>query len=280
MADNIIEAPAAGGGGFVPPLPSPAPSASSTRSVSGLPHPRGHALRPGSAKEDKVRHFVNDRMMYISRRFIKKNGGPLEAGTEDVKGYKSMAELCKDVEGLINIVWLSGTPSLQIPYLLNVAGEFNEWVKAFPPSPVATFSVLRKLDHCFASLLSGQDIETREPLPGFENGLRSGMSRTDMVRCKSMVEQTRVLVVDVMSKEPEQEEEEDGDADDGPHFLTADDTESGREGPGNSRGAGWDVDDDEDFQMDVARIYEHTLVQLGVTLGEGGGVGAIQISVD
>ena len=89
-------------------LPSPAPSSTSVLSTTHLPHPRGHALRPGSAKEDKVRHFVSDRMMHISRRFIKKSGAA-PPGSEEVEGYKSMGELCKDLEGVINIVWLSGT---------------------------------------------------------------------------------------------------------------------------------------------------------------------------
>lgn len=294
MADNL-QSPTAGAGGFVvPSLPSPAPSATSIRSVSGLPHPRGHALRPGSAKEDKVRNFVSQRMLHISRRFVKKSG--LAAPGDDVVGYKSMAELCKDAEGLIDIIWLSGTrklllnhvcpepfpaltavpASLQIPYLLNVASEFNTWVPAFTASPRATFSLLRKLDHCFASLLCGQDIETKESLPGFENGLRAGMSRTDMVRCKSIVEQTRILIVDVMSQEPD--DEEDG-AEESEPPLTADEAESDRDGPMNLSNGAWDEDEDR-LQMDVARVYEHTLVQLGQTLGEGGGVGDIQISDD
>ncbi|KAK3682844.1 hypothetical protein B0T22DRAFT_295426 [Podospora appendiculata] len=285
----------AGAGGFVRPvLPSPAPSNisnnnnnnnnnntnhnnSTSRSSSGLPHPRSHALRPGSAKEDKVRNFVEDRLMHMSRRYVKKYA--LKQPGDTFAGYASMTELCKDLEGLLDILWLSGTPSLQIPYLLNIANDFNTWFTSFPPAPVATFAALRKLDHCFSSLLSGQDIETKETLPGFENGLRHGMSRTDMVRCKSIVEMTRVLIVDVMTKEREPEdvaEEEDGP-------WTADDTDiemANDAEDGEDDGEDDDDDDDEDMQMDVARVYENTLVQLGLTLGEGGGVGDIQVSDD
>ncbi|GAB1316472.1 hypothetical protein MFIFM68171_06682 [Madurella fahalii] len=273
MDENPMS-PTTGAGGFmVPSLPSPAPSTTSTiRSVSGLPHPRRNALRPGSAKEDKVRNFVSDRMMHISRRFAKKSdAGP--PGIDGVQGYKSMGEVCKDLEGVINIVWLSGTPSLQVPYLLNIAGEFNTFVVAFPPSPTATFAILKKLDHCFASLLVGEDIESHEPLPGFENGLRSGMDITDMVRCKSIVEQARVLVVDVMNKEPVPEDE-DGDEDE---EQTGNEAESGPEGPGGFSKGIWD-EDEERLYMDVARVYENTLVKLGERLGAG--VEAIQISED
>jgi hypothetical protein len=106
--DEQSHSMAGGAGGFVvPSLPSPAPSATSTRSVAGLPHPRGHALRPGSVKEDKVRHFVAARMSHISRRFAKKSA--IAAPEDDVVGYRSMSELCKDLDELINIIWLSGT---------------------------------------------------------------------------------------------------------------------------------------------------------------------------
>lgn len=55
-----------------------------------------------------MRHFVTARLEHIARRFVKKTGAA-PPGLEDVDGYKSMGELCKDLEGLINIVWLSGT---------------------------------------------------------------------------------------------------------------------------------------------------------------------------
>ncbi|KAK4222644.1 hypothetical protein QBC38DRAFT_489394 [Podospora fimiseda] len=275
---NPTSPTAASGGGF---LLSPAPSAASTTttttSITGLPHPRGHSLRPGSLKEDKVRHYISDRLHHINRRFVKKLGTE-EIGNEDVVGYQSMSELCKDLDTLLSIIWLSGTPSLQIPYLLNIASEFNEWVQAFPSAPTPTFSILHKLDHCFASLLSGEDYDTKEALPGFENGLRGGMSRTDMVRCKSLAQQTRILIVDVMSRGVEEIEDNGGDAANDSQF----DTESGIDGPSRSnKGSGgvWN-DDEEELYMDVARVYEKTLVKLGETLGQGGEVGDIQISAD
>jgi hypothetical protein len=293
MAD-YSDYPETGPGGFlVPTLPSPAPSSASTRSVAGLPHPRVHALRPGSAKEDKVRNYVADRISHISRRFIKRS----DPDDRSV-GYKSMSELCKDLDSLINIIWLSGTrqfpfpmfmpsnllltaslASLQVPYLLNLANELNTWLPSFPPAPKATFPILQKLDHCFASLLAGQDYDTKDTLPGFENGLRAGMSRTDMVRCKSLVQQTRVIIMDVMTEVPEDEEEDgttpqqhEGDSDDGPTDWAKLDLTKEKKPVA--------LEDDEPIFMDLARVYEKTLVQLGETLMEGGGVGDIQISDD
>ena len=109
-----------------------------------------------------------------------------------------------------------------------------------PPSPKPTFSLLGKLDHCFASLLLGRDINTNEPLPGFEAGPNFGMTATDKVRCKSIVEQTRLLIVDVMRK-PHVEEVRNGETDN-------------------------DDDADDDLLMDVATVYEDTLTQLGDSL--------------
>lgn len=88
---------------------SPTPSqASSVRSLAGgLPHPRRQALRPGSAKEDLVRRYVSDRLLHISRRFVKKYG--IAEPGDTVVGYMSMGELCRDVDALLNSLWKSGT---------------------------------------------------------------------------------------------------------------------------------------------------------------------------
>jgi len=162
---------------------------------------------------------------------------------------------------------------------LNIASEMNTWLPAFPPSPKATFSILKKLDHCFASLLAGQDLDSKEPLPGFENGLRGGMSRTHMVRCKSIVQDTRVVIIDVMNEEPEEEEDAAGAG------QRATEDESDRDGPTDWSKVSLSklVDEEEDdnpVYMEMARVYEKTLVQLGETLMEGGGVGDIQMSDD
>lgn len=151
------------------------------------------------------------------------------------------------------------TACLQIPFLLRLASDFTQYVRSFPPAPRATFALLGKLDHCFASILSGQDIDSNETLPGFENGLRAGMTVTDMVRCRSLVEQTRVLMVEILSGEVDEEEDDD---------ETDTDYEAGMSN--NDRGqmsVPWDIDE-ERLHMDSARIYENTIVQLGARMGD------------
>ncbi|CCF31737.1 meiotic recombination protein DMC1 [Colletotrichum higginsianum] len=250
-------------------LPSPAPSTASVRSSATLPHPRARSLRPGSNKEETVRRYVEERLAVVNRRYVKKHGNP-EPG-DQVVGYKTFAELCKDLHGVIDVLWLSGTPSIQIPFLLNIASDFTQWIDSFPPSPRAAFSVLKKLDHCFASLLSGRDIETKATLPGFENGMRAGMSTTDMVRCRSSVEQTRLAVVEVLSREPDDDSKDDETEVDDSETNT---TMGNDIGIDDTTGLARDDDDDDDYDdddsiyMDAARVYEHTIVQLGVKLGD------------
>ena len=46
-------------------------------------------------------------MLHISRRYVKHFAIP--DPSDEITGYKSMAELCKDLNDVINIIWLSGT---------------------------------------------------------------------------------------------------------------------------------------------------------------------------
>lgn len=98
-----------GPGGFFPSetLPSPAPSGVSTRSAANLPHPRARALKSGSNKEDTVRRFVEDRLTVVARRYVKKHG--IQQPGDDIVGYTAFSELCKDLHGVIDVLWLSGT---------------------------------------------------------------------------------------------------------------------------------------------------------------------------
>lgn len=150
---------------------------------------------------------------------------------------------------------------MQIPYLLNVALTMATYPTKFPPAPATTFAVLRKLDHAFASLLRGEDSDTGEVLPGFLSGSRAGMSQTDMVRCRSIVEDTRVMIVDVMSNEVEPEQEATNGVDDrGEDEMVLDEEDDS------------EYDNDE-LAMDIARVYEATIMELGERLESGPNIG-------
>lgn len=84
------------------------------------------------------------------------------------------------------------------------------------------------------------------------------MSKTDMVRCKGLVETARVLIVDVMNKEPELDE---GIEESGVEIDLEEDAEMDA--------------DNQKFEMDVAGVYEQTIMQLGEQLDGNGGFGAV-----
>lgn len=109
------------------------------------------------------------------------------------------------------------------------------------------------------------------------------MTKTHMVRCKSIVEQTRVVVVDVMSNQtgPDEPGEaattaekkknlEDMETDTEPdtELDTELETDTDMESAAEDKSfvdPNWE-DEEDDLYMDVARVYERTLIQLGEVL--------------
>ncbi|KEQ87013.1 hypothetical protein M438DRAFT_268257 [Aureobasidium pullulans EXF-150] len=251
-------------GGFVPLSPPPS-SIASSNTPNSLPQPRRTPLKPGGTKESRLIRHVDQQLLHIQRRFAKRDPslgheGRLQQSEEwnDVQGYAGFAEAAKDVEELIGVIWVSGTPALQVPYLINMALLTTTMIPAFPLAPRPLFRLLGKLDHAFASLLVGRDVSTDEILPGFNTG--RGVSGTEKVRIKSLVERTRICVVEVVNRgefdedddldepSPEDTDMDDDlilDEDDGPEDINVDDTE------------------DDDWNMQVARVYDKTLVELG-----------------
>jgi hypothetical protein len=181
----------------------------------------------------------------------------------------SRLKIHRRVRWLANTV--SETASLQIPYLLNVALSISSYLPAFPPSPSATFTLLSKMDHIFSSLLLGNDVESGETLPGFQSG-RGVLSRTDMVRIKSLIEATRVQVVEVMGGG---KGNTDAGAEDDTEMGEDTEMETDAETDGEKQST-WDggEDDDEEeghaMRMNVAKVYDRTLVQLGKSLSGDG----------
>lgn len=134
-------------------------------------------------------------------------------------------------------------------------------IPAFPAAPRQLFRLLGKLDHAFASLLQERDIDTGEPLPGFS--MRRGVSGTEKVRIKSLVERTRICVVDVMSKGEFEEDDESTFPDESAQSDLDGDLILEDSGELNL-----DVDEDdyENWDMRVAKVYDKTLVELGETM--------------
>lgn len=135
------------------------------------------------------------------RRFARRNAAGVENSDEDSIGYTNFKQVAQDIDRLADVVWVSGTPSLQISYFLNLALLVRAMLPSFPPHPKSLFRLLQKLDLAFASLIQGRDLDSGETLPGFEGG--RGVNPTEKVRIKSLVERTRVAVVEVMNRREE-----------------------------------------------------------------------------
>ncbi|EAW10897.1 general transcription factor IIH subunit TFB6 family [Aspergillus clavatus NRRL 1] len=250
-----------GAGGFMhPSLPSPAPStmSNSTATPSLLPKPRSHPLKSGSMKEATVINHIDSHILTINRRHAKKFSSTYDdqAQPESERGYESFQEVAKDIEGLVDVLWVSGTPSLQIPYLISLAVLVNTYLPDYPFSPKATFRLLRKLDSVFTSLLLGEDADTGAPLSGFENN-RNLVSMTEKVRIKSIAETCRVAVVDARENDGSAAGDADGD-------------ESSSDGDEDMAGA-YGTEEYESlgrWEMETAKVYEKTIQLLGDELGK------------
>lgn len=262
--------PAQSGGFLLSPAPSSVTSAL-TNTHSELPHPRSTPLKPGGSKESAFIRYVDDRLLQIQRRFAKRetpsvNGDDAEKDTaaiwDSVKGYKSMREACKDVEELVGVVWVSGTPGLQVPYLISLALLLTTIVAGMPANPKQLFRVLAKLDHAFASLLQEKDVESGERLPGFEN--RRGVSGTEKVRIRSLVERTRRSVIESLKSGEMEEMSEEEDSEDKMDTDDGDDLEGGLILEGDGPYA--PDQEEESWEMQIARVYDRTMVELGDSL--------------
>jgi hypothetical protein len=124
--------------------------------------------------------------------------------------------------------------------------------------------MLDKLDHAFTSLLQGRDSETGRDLPGLGDG--KAVSGTEKVRIRSLVERTRVSVVEAFKRgEFEHNDVEiDGDTD-GDTNMNLDD--SNDDDDLVIEGADDFVDEEEaTIDMQIARVYDRTIVELGDSL--------------
>jgi hypothetical protein len=91
------------------------------------------------------------------------------------------------------------------------------------------------------------------------------MTRTDMVRCKSLVEGMRVLIVEVISREGLADNADPVDTDTNEQTSTDTDMET-------ANGKNESISDDEEIHdMDIARVFEKTIIQLSESLATSTG---------
>ena len=144
--------------------------------------------------------------------------------------------------------------SLQIPFLLNIANALLDYLEPFPFAPDATLRLFQKLDHAFSSLLLGEDIQTGEPLPGFESGRK--VNNTEKVRLRGLVERTRVQVIEFAGRRNHLDESDAGFTD-MTDTTDAEDTDIDEMDIDTNTGVRRGQVD-----LDVARVYQKTLAEL------------------
>lgn len=154
--------------------------------------------------------------------------------------------------------------ALQTPYLLTIALAACTDLPAFPFSPRPTFQLLHKIDLALYSLLQGTNAESGEMLPGLE-GSRVKLSTTEKVRMRGLVERTRVAVVEVAGKG-------ESIADTGSVAQTDDDfTVESLDDDNADAMEGLQVEGNHGrWEMEIARVYEKTIVELGMALDTSG----------
>jgi hypothetical protein len=100
----------------------PASSAAPSQHASPLPQPRKHPLKPGGPREsDLIRyldHGVNSIQKRVDNRMTNRKLKPAP-GEED--GYKAFWEVAKDLDGLVDVVWVSGSRMLFPPFVMSCA---------------------------------------------------------------------------------------------------------------------------------------------------------------
>ncbi|KAF2753116.1 hypothetical protein EJ05DRAFT_505308 [Pseudovirgaria hyperparasitica] len=237
-------------------LSPPASSVHSSQAPYALPRPRSKPLRLGGSKESAVIRHIDDGILQIQRHFAQRSGNA--ADVDHLGGYTRFKEAGNDIEKLVDVVWVSGTPSLQVPYLLSLSLLAVDCISGLPVSPRTMFRLLHKLDVAFASLLQGQDIDTGESLPGSEGGRT--VSDTQKVRLKGIVQRTRVAVVDVMSNGEIEEDDQE-----------AIDMSEDVYDPSDAENPDVDLDsigaEHVSWEMETAKVYDRTVVELGDTIG-------------
>ena len=93
-------------------LPSPAPTTPTPSSANSiLPSQRSRPLQAGGAKESALIQYADSKLLQVSGRYEKRYGrdaeGKMPLGIEP--GYETFGEAAKDLEGILEVIWVSGT---------------------------------------------------------------------------------------------------------------------------------------------------------------------------
>jgi len=66
-------------------------------------------LKSASAKETAFINFVDHGIQQVTKRYAMKHGNEEGDNNDDIGGYGSFREAARDIEKLVDVVWVSGT---------------------------------------------------------------------------------------------------------------------------------------------------------------------------
>lgn len=159
-------------------LLSPTPSMVSEGSISTgvLPLARSHPLADGSAKFNALRNYLDSRIYEINSKISK-----------SFAGYTTFAEVHKDLDAAVDVLWISNTPALQVPFLITLSGLFQSTLHLFTWDRSRSLQMVAKLDDFFAHLLSNGQVASG-----------NAITNTDKARISSIVSTLPFSIIELL----------------------------------------------------------------------------------
>ncbi|KAK9381821.1 uncharacterized protein V2V93DRAFT_202394 [Kockiozyma suomiensis] len=159
--------------------------------------------RLSSAQQSKLINYLDDQLLQISRRFVRKSslsdddGESIDFETTPKDqhhhtAYTTIEPMIADLTELVDLIWYSvpstPVPFIQVQYLLRIADDFNDCVPQLPiTEPEKLFIFLKMLDLIFYELIEGN-------IPS-----RARMGNTEKARLEGIAERTRLDVLECMN---------------------------------------------------------------------------------
>jgi hypothetical protein len=91
-------------------LPTPpASSVTPSQHPSPLPQPRSHPLKPGSSRESDLIRYLDHGVNGIQKRVDNRTTHQETTPAAGEEGYRAFWEVAKDIDALVDVVWVSGS---------------------------------------------------------------------------------------------------------------------------------------------------------------------------
>lgn len=136
-------------------LLSPAPSvdADTNTFANFMSTPRSRPLNKESSKYHTLFTYMEEQVELINARYAKSFAADAyDQGPK--RGYLSFDKLVSDLNSAAEVLWVSNTPSIQVPFLLALAGLFQSTIHSFDWRPIPSLQMVAKFDAFFAYLLT------------------------------------------------------------------------------------------------------------------------------